>query len=55
MQARVLLFYTVVFIKSTIARPVQYNANTVPLSHGGSVDLGLIFGLLTYIGKEKMQ
>ena len=31
------------------------NTNTAPLSQQGIVDLVVIFGLLTYIGKKKMQ
>ena len=35
-QSAAFFTHAVVFIKSAIAIPVQYNPNTVPLSHGGS-------------------
>jgi len=33
----------------------KHNTKTAPLRQQGTVDLGIIFGLLTYIGKKKMQ
>ena len=31
----------------------KHNTNTAPLSQQGTIDLVVIFGLLTYIGKKK--